>query len=596
MADESKRLMVYAHFDHENKIRGYTEYALKKAREVCRNIVFVSNASLSEEEQKKVTPYCNVVCVKDNRGFDFGMWKLGLSQVNLQDWDEIVLLNSSVYGPIFPLQEAFDAMSNDGCDFWGMTESYEQTRHLQSYFIVFRQKVIRSLRFAEFWNSILEYRDKNQVIRSYEVGLSQWLVDCEFTMGVYCSWPKLIRYYNAGHVRRLRHLFNPSVKLPTELIALKMPFVKREVFRDNPFGVNLNGLRTAVALTSYPPELILNERPSGGDPIQSDSQPVCPLCGTAGRLLYRGLKDRNTIGGLCSWNVRRCRNRSCGSAWQDPRPREGEIWKAYQNYYTCADGHAYLHWYYPPQYGRFKRLLIRMLNKSIKQFRLSAKRYSFYYHGLNDAPTGRLLEIGCGSGGRIAGLKQFGWEVEGQDVDLKAVERCREQGLKVHHGPIESCCLSKGSYDVILMAHVLEHLHNPADVLKQCREMLKPGGRIIITTPNMSALGRLVYRKYWLPLDPPRHITIFSPESLRNILKTAGFDSVKVSTVTYNMELISLHSRDIRYNNFTDLNSTPRLGKELMPVFLQFCALVLGKIFPWTGEECFARAETRPAS
>jgi hypothetical protein len=62
------------------------------------------------------------------------------------------------------------------------------------------------------------------------------------------------------------------------------------------------------------------------------------------------------------------------------------------------------------------------------------------------------------------------------------------------------------------------------------------------------------------------------------------------------MELISLHSRDIRYNNFTDLNSTPRLGKELMPVFLQFCALVLGKIFPWTGEECFARAETRPAS
>lgn len=591
MTNDTKRLMIYAHFDYENKVRAYTEFALQKAREVCQEIVFVSTAALPETELEKVRPYCRIVCLKANKGLDFGMWKHGLLLVHLNEWDELILLNSSVYGPVFPLQEAFDTMIGDACDFWGMTENYEPERHLQSYFIVFRKPVIQSALFTAFWDSVLEYGSKNQIIRSYEVGLSRWLLENGFRMGVYCPWPKLIRYRNAFCKTRSRRFYNPSVKAPVELLKLGVPFVKQEVFRTNPEDVDIHLLTKNMINSGFLADFILDEKQVYTHPIKSDAQLNCPFCGAEGKLIHKRLKDRSMIGGTSFWNIRRCRNHSCGAAWQDPRPREEEIWKAYRTYYTHSESRPYMEWYYPHQYGYLGRVLLRILNKTLRRLQLSAKRYDFYYHGLNNGSPGRLLEIGCGNGGRLLGLQQLGWDIEGHDVDSKAVEYCRTLGLRVQSGSLEDCGFREQSYDVILMSHVIEHLHDPLGVLKRCRELLKPGGKVIISTPNIRSLGRQIYRKHWLPLDPPRHITIFSSKTLRNVLNAAGFGAVRISTITYNMELISLHSRDILRHGFTDANSLPRVKKELVPVFLQLCALILGVIFPWIGEECFAQAE-----
>jgi Rhamnan synthesis protein F len=61
------------------------------------------------------------------------------------------------------------------CDFWGLTDNDEISSHLQSYFLIFRNRVIQSDCFAQFWKSVLPYKNKDQIIRSYEVGLTIWL-------------------------------------------------------------------------------------------------------------------------------------------------------------------------------------------------------------------------------------------------------------------------------------------------------------------------------------------------------------------------------------------------------------------------------------
>lgn len=147
--------------------------------------------------------------------------------------------------------------------------------------------------------------------------------------------------------------------------------------------------------------------------------------------------------------------------------------------------------------------------------------------------TGRMLEVGCGRGDLLRGAAAEGWEVAGVEMTEGFAESARAHGVSVECAPVESCESLNGKYDVILLAAVLEHLYEPAAVLRRVSDALVPGGLLFVDVPNEASLtmraGNLYMRlrgRAWSvnlsPTFPPYHVVGFSPASLRFALESAG--------------------------------------------------------------------------
>jgi lipopolysaccharide biosynthesis protein len=183
------------------------------------------------------------------------MWQRAMEDLDVASYDELVLTNSSIFGPMFSMGPMFAQMEAAPCDFWGATDNHEIEWHLQSYFLTFKRRVLQSDAFARFFGSVLPYRDKWQIIRSYEVGMTAFLQQSGFFGQAYVPadtlfppWPLALAYKG----RRK----NPTCYHPLRLLRRGMPFVKVELLRDNPGRLNLAPLRQAIASTGYDPSLI----------------------------------------------------------------------------------------------------------------------------------------------------------------------------------------------------------------------------------------------------------------------------------------------------------------------------------------------------
>jgi rhamnosyltransferase len=256
------RTVLFAHFDGQDEVKPYVVHYLGELAKVCSRLVFISTSKLAGPELSKVRRTCEKVLLRDNVGYDFGMWQRALEDRSLLGaCDELVLTNSSLFGPIHPLGPIFDRMSAERCHFWGMTDNFEYRWHLQSYFLVFKKSVLASESFARFWASVLPYRNKGQIILSYEVGLTSFLVDQGFVgkaMVPTASW--------AGRIERMRmdlaRRHNPTLFYPERLIARGMPFVKVTLLRENPGGVRLDAVVRAMAHAGYDLGLVKFDRPA----------------------------------------------------------------------------------------------------------------------------------------------------------------------------------------------------------------------------------------------------------------------------------------------------------------------------------------------
>lgn len=270
-----KRLAIYAHFDRRDRVEPYVTHALERLRSDCERMIFVSTSALPATETDRVRPFCDTVMERENTGFDFAMWQGALASIDYSAYDEVVLANSSVVGPLEPLAPIFARMSQSDCDFWGMTESAAYALHLQSYFLVFRSRLLRSDAFAAFWRSVLPYRDKMQVIRSYEIGLTQFFAEQGFRYDALVRAIDFARKLRRGRLPneplgalpRARRTFdawrwrhkelNPTHLYPLELVELGVPFVKCIHFRDNPRRLQLDRLFDALERRGYPRELAM---------------------------------------------------------------------------------------------------------------------------------------------------------------------------------------------------------------------------------------------------------------------------------------------------------------------------------------------------
>lgn len=272
----------------------------------------------------------------------------------------------------------------------------------------------------------------------------------------------------------------------------------------------------------------------------------CPICAASERSrLYGELVDNSFFCAPGRWTLWQCN--SCGVSYLDPRPNPDSIGLAYTHYYTHADSDGARRDY--KDLGLLQRIRRRLVNGYIN-WRFGARAepasplgvaaaavlpnmrsvlLSYYRHLPRKASEdARLLDLGCGGGTYLAVAKSCGWEVVGVDPDPKVVGVARERGYEVHEGGIEVFDGRSELFDAITLNHVIEHLHDPLEVLRSCHRLLKPGGQIYIATPNMESSGRRVFGKNWRGLETPRHLVIFTERSLKGALQVAGFRRIRV--------------------------------------------------------------------
>lgn len=267
----------------------------------------------------------------------------------------------------------------------------------------------------------------------------------------------------------------------------------------------------------------------------------CPVCGSPERTTeLSDIWDATFFVAPGRWTLRRCG--ACRSGYLDPRPTEESIGRAYETYYTHLetepDTREKGRWervraalgndYRRRRYGAavdhalpFGHLLLAM---APPMSRIIDKQFRY----LADLPQRRqpfVLDIGCGGGEWIRYVRAWGWNAVGADPDPAARKLGASKGLDIREGGAEAWLDHAGKFDAVTLNHVIEHLHRPCETLAQAFELLKPGGRLYIETPNMDALSFKEYGAHWRGLEAPRHLVLFNRQSLLNALSAAGFVS-----------------------------------------------------------------------
>ena len=139
---------------------------------------------------------------------------------------------------------------------------------------------------------------------------------------------------------------------------------------------------------------------------------------------------------------------------------------------------------------------------------------------------GRIFDIGCFDGGLLDVAADAGWETWGLDYQGPAVEiaRANHPG-RIAVGPLETYEPPRQDFDVVSGVGVIEHLRRPDALAEFAAKALKPGGLLIIQTPDHGSLPALLLGRYWPPIAAPEHIWYFNRANLRQLLRQAGFET-----------------------------------------------------------------------
>lgn len=137
-------------------------------------------------------------------------------------------------------------------------------------------------------------------------------------------------------------------------------------------------------------------------------------------------------------------------------------------------------------------------------------------------PDGKMLDVGCGNGRYLSTMRTLGWKVQGVELSENGVRVCRMTNLPVHHGDLASAGFPDDSFDLVTVRHVIEHIPEPDSFMAELARILKPGGRLVIETPNSEALGRKWLGVNWYANDIPRHLILFSPKNLALLASRYG--------------------------------------------------------------------------
>jgi SAM-dependent methyltransferase len=235
-------------------------------------------------------------------------------------------------------------------------------------------------------------------------------------------------------------------------------------------------------------KLIEHVRPSGEGGVER-----CRYCG--GRVLAWCKREMDFV--QCT---------ACGLVYRTRMPTERELEELYSAHYSEK---------------RLEETETEMLSSE------ASIRKASQYIGRFIEQGSAVLDFGAGTGELVARLRELGVDADGVEYSKKAVEAAEKNyDLKLSLS-LEDLRLQRNrKYDIIVALEVVEHLPEPAKVLKKLHALLKPGGKLYLTTPNRAGLKARLKRCRWAEARKPFHLVLFNYSSLRMVLKECGFRSV----------------------------------------------------------------------
>jgi len=237
---------------------------------------------------------------------------------------------------------------------------------------------------------------------------------------------------------------------------------------------------------------------------------ICLVCGSGASVpAYQG-SDRLYHTTTRQFQVVRCGK--CGLLRLDPQPSRGELRRFYPEKY----------WFAPDESaaGRMEESWRRIVLRDHVRFVTRALRTA--------GSRGPLLDVGCGGGLFLGMMRERGFQVMGLDLSREAAS----MAWRLHKSPavvaeFATAPLRAASLAAVTMFHVLEHLYDPGSYLSGARELLAPGGRLIVQVPNAASWQSRLLGGAWNGLDIPRHLFDLRDSDLEQLLKDAGFEVVR---------------------------------------------------------------------
>ena len=159
---------------------------------------------------------------------------------------------------------------------------------------------------------------------------------------------------------------------------------------------------------------------------------------------------------------------------------------------------------------------------------------------------GRILDIGAGTGDFLSVAKENGWQTIGVEPSEKAKGIAKNKGVSFVE---QTSILENHSFDVISMWHVLEHVPNLDNQIKELKRLLKPNGTLIIAVPNFKSFDAKHYGKFWAAYDVPIHFWHFSKKAIQQLFGNENMKLEKVLPMKFDSFYVSLLSEKYKTGN-----------------------------------------------
>ncbi|MCS7020064.1 MAG: rhamnan synthesis F family protein [Bernardetiaceae bacterium] len=213
-------LCLFSSYFEQAAIPNYIRYYLLELRKHAQELWLLSNKKVLTDESEQFLAQHNIrILLLPNKGYDFGQWYAALQQIDLLQFDRLILANDSCI--LFrPLDTVIQWFENSGLDYAGITDSIEDAYHVQSYFLMANKNALPPIAYYFQMNGIAEGMGKRRrkVIETYEIGLSQYLLSQQLSIGA------MICYEQSGLTPPR---YNMALHMTGKLPLLGVPMIKR---------------------------------------------------------------------------------------------------------------------------------------------------------------------------------------------------------------------------------------------------------------------------------------------------------------------------------------------------------------------------------
>lgn len=234
--NNENRLIIYFIYDRDGLVDRYVLYMLEDLKKNAKDICVVVNGNLKDGQKEKLAPYAMRVLERENSGMDVWAYKEAMESFGweaLANYDEIVLMNYTMMGPIYPFREMFDVMAERDLDFWGITKFHKTDfdpfgtlpdgyipEHIQSHFIGVRQEMVKSEAFHKYWDEMPFIKDYLKSVGYHESMFTKRFADQGFKWDVYADSTDMEGF-----------TYNPIMSAAVKMIKEKRcPIFKRRSF------------------------------------------------------------------------------------------------------------------------------------------------------------------------------------------------------------------------------------------------------------------------------------------------------------------------------------------------------------------------------